>query len=142
MCGRLNVSLYGTRDAAQNWETEYSATLMEAGYHPGRASPCVFYNKVTGGRIVVHGDDFTVLAPESEIRRVCDIFGSKYEMKLRGIVGPDASDTKEITVLNRVIRWTSKGLEYEPDPRHAELLIEQLALHGCKSLSTPGVKGI
>ena len=61
-------------------------------------------------------------------------------MKLRGIVGPDASDTKEITVLNRVIRWTSKGLEYEPDPRHAELLIEQLALHGCKSLSTPGVK--
>ena len=37
--GRLNLSLYGTRDAAQNWAAEYTATLCGAGFVTGRASP-------------------------------------------------------------------------------------------------------
>ena len=48
--------------------------------------------------------------------------------------------TKEMRVLNRIIRVTSKGLLYEPDPRHAELLIKNLGLENAKSQDTPGVK--
>ena len=29
----------------------------------------------------------------------------------------------EIAVLNRTLRWTPQGLEYEPDQRHAELIV-------------------
>ena len=29
MCGKLNYTLYGTRDAAHNWEKEYTATLVD-----------------------------------------------------------------------------------------------------------------
>ena len=32
MCGRLNKSMYGTRDAAQNWEYEYSGFLEGIGF--------------------------------------------------------------------------------------------------------------
>jgi hypothetical protein len=32
MCGKLNYTLYGTRDAAQNWEIEYTRTLQEMGF--------------------------------------------------------------------------------------------------------------
>ena len=32
MCGKLNKSMYGTRDASQNWEEEYSDTLMSMGF--------------------------------------------------------------------------------------------------------------
>ena len=61
MCGRLNVSLYGTRDAAQNWEHEYREFLTALGATPGFASPCAFYHAGKEIRIVVHGDDFTVM---------------------------------------------------------------------------------
>ena len=44
-------------------------------------------------------------------------------------------------VLNRLIRATESGWEIEADPRHAELVIEQLGLANEKPLSTPGVSG-
>ena len=41
-CGELLYSLYGTRDAASNWEQEYSDFLVSHGYSKGTASPCHF----------------------------------------------------------------------------------------------------
>eukprot|EP00400_MALV-I_sp_L67-5_P000077 gene77-1189_t len=32
MCGRLNLSMYGTRDAARNWTDEYHSTLTSLGF--------------------------------------------------------------------------------------------------------------
>ncbi len=37
--GRLELSLYGTRDAAQNWCEEYTTTLRRWGFTVGRLSP-------------------------------------------------------------------------------------------------------
>ena len=61
MCGLLIKSLPGTRDAAQNWEYEYSGFMEECEFIRGGASPCVFYNCKRQLRVVVHGDDFTIL---------------------------------------------------------------------------------
>ncbi len=44
-CGKLNKSMYGTRDAAQNWEEEYTSVLVGIGFRRGKASPCVFSTK-------------------------------------------------------------------------------------------------
>ena len=43
MCGRLRKALYGTRDAAQNWEYAYVDFLIEQGVASGLATPCIFY---------------------------------------------------------------------------------------------------
>merc|ERR1712127_541761 len=44
-CGKLMMSMYGTRDAAPNLALEYGDTLKAAGYVQGRSNPCLFYNK-------------------------------------------------------------------------------------------------
>ena len=140
-CGKLAYSLYGTRDAAANWEAEYTSCLEEIGFKRGRASPCCFWSDKLKARIVVHGDDFTILASERIIRLIADRMSKKYKIKLRDIIGPDAHDDKEIIILNRILRWSADGLELEADPRHAEIIIQELSLHNCKAMSTPGVKG-
>ena len=39
MCGRLNVSMYGARDAAVSWHTHYKENLIGLGFQQGSASP-------------------------------------------------------------------------------------------------------
>ena len=41
-------------------------------------------------------------------------------------------------MLNRIIRFTSNGIEYEGDIRHSEIIVKQLGLEDARSLSTPG----
>ena len=43
VCGKLNFSLYGTRDAASNWEAHYTSVLCNLGFCQGLSSPCVFF---------------------------------------------------------------------------------------------------
>ena len=56
-------------------------------------------------------------------------------------LGPDKGDDKAITILNRCVEWTPDGIQYEADPRHVEILINELDLHDTKPVATPGVKG-
>ena len=50
--------------------------------------------------------------------------------------------SKRVNFFNRVVRFTSAGVEVECDPRHAELVIEQLGLEGRRGLSTPGIDAL
>ena len=54
MCWLLQCSLYGKRDAAQNWEERLASTLI--------ACPCVWHGCIKGEHIVatVHEDDITI----------------------------------------------------------------------------------
>jgi hypothetical protein len=60
MCGTLVKAMYGTRDAAQNWEYAYTEMLMELGFRQGKVSPCMFMHDDRNLRLVVHGDGFTM----------------------------------------------------------------------------------
>ena len=61
----------------------------------------------------------------------------RFLMKVVGKLGPGEEDTQELRVLNRVLRWTEKGVTYEADPRHAEILVAGL-LGGSRPVTTPG----
>ncbi len=39
----MQFSMYGTRDAAQNWQDEFSDMLISIGFNADRSSPCVFF---------------------------------------------------------------------------------------------------
>ena len=62
MCGLLRESLYGTRDAAQNWEEELASTLSGLGLTRGSACPRVWRGRNKREDVVatVHGDDITI----------------------------------------------------------------------------------
>ena len=64
---QLNLSLYGTRDAAQNWTQEYTKVLKAAGFTVGRASPCNFFHREADMALSVHGDDFIISGPERSL---------------------------------------------------------------------------
>ena len=63
-----------------------------------------------------------------------------YEIKTQKI-GTAEGDKEEGKVLNRVIRRTGNGWEIEADPRHAELVVEQLGLQDDKGIGTPELSG-
>jgi len=67
MCGKLNYTLYGTRDAAHNWEREYTNTLVDISFQVGKSTTCVFRHEQRNIDIVVHGDDFTTLGTSWDI---------------------------------------------------------------------------
>ena len=140
MCGKFLKATYGTRDAAQNWEYEYREFMTSVGFLAGKASPCVFFNKERNIRIVVHGDDFTTVGGKQDLDWFEARMQEKYELTLGPRLGPGAQDAKEGSVLNRIVRWTASGLEYEGDPRQGEKAVLDLSLDGAKSVATPGTK--
>ena len=140
-CGRLEVSMYGTRDAAANWEAEYTGMLMAEGFAPGLATPCAFYNAEHDVRCVVHGDDFTFLGTDSSLDWIQTRIQEHYEVKIRGRLGPHPKDDKVIRILNRIVEWTQDGVCYECDQRHAEIIVNEVGLGDSKAtVTTPGVK--
>lgn len=44
ICAELRKSMYGTRDAAQNWGYAYFQFMQSIGFEKGKSSPCVFKN--------------------------------------------------------------------------------------------------
>ena len=84
--------------------------------------------------MVVHGDDFTILADQKVIEWFVEGLRKRFELKLKGIIGPGKEDQKEMRVLNRVVTWDEHGLRYEADQRHVEILVNQLGLGESLSL--------
>ena len=128
MVGRLKLSMYGTRDAAANWAAEYGAILISAGYVQGIASPRIF-----------HGDDFVGVGTPIDFGRTRAGLEDKYKLKVETLSG-DATDVKEVKILNKIIRWTARGIELEADPRHAEIVVRNLGLEGAKPNKVHGAK--
>ena len=59
--------------------------LGEAGVNrlkAGKSAPTVFYNRDTSGRCVVHGDEFTFLELEGNIRKIIAGMEGWYEVKV------------------------------------------------------------
>ena len=139
--GLLLRHMYGTRRAADGWQEEYSSCLVEMlGFTQGSACPCVFYHPEKDLLCSVHGDDFTTVGPKCELDRFEAELAEHYELKVGPRLGPADSDAKEARVLNRVIRWTEKGIELEADPRQVERLLQENGLEGANAVCTPGVR--
>ena len=45
--------------------------------------------------------------------------------------------TKEVRILNRVVRWTEDGWEYEADQRHGEIMVRETCMEDAKPITTP-----
>ena len=44
----------------------------------------------------------------------------------------------EARLLNRVVKVTREGWEFEPDQRHADLIVQELQLTGANGVTSPG----
>ena len=64
-CGLLPKSMYGTHDAANIWQRDYTELLLREGFSRNTAWPSVFYNEQMDVRLLVHGDDFVALGDDA-----------------------------------------------------------------------------
>ena len=106
----------------------------------GGASSCVFRHVERDITTSVYGDDFTTTGAKDQLDWFRHALEKKYDLVKSAQLGPAETDGKEARILNRVVRWTAEGLEYEADPRQAEQLCRDLDLVGAKSLGSPGCK--
>ena len=136
---RLRRWLYGMRPAARAWEEHYAKKLVEAGFRRGVSAPTAFWHPVGDISLVVHGDDFTALGPETELRRFEKQMRSWYDVKVRGVLGPGPGDHREITILNRQLAWTDSGMiTYEADPKNIESIVKAMGLQSdSKGIGAP-----
>ena len=139
VCAELLQSMYGTRDAAANWEAAYTQVLVQAGFTRGQASPCHFWHEKWDVRVLVHGDDFVAIGPNEGLEKFRGMMEASYECKVES-VGPGPEEQKELRVLGRIISYTEDGLRYEADPRHAEAVVEKLGLKDSNPAPTPAAK--
>ena len=137
--GRLRKSLYGTRDAAHNWVEEVAGFLKQLGFERGIYNPCLYYHARRGIELMVHGDDFASTGYAADLAWLRSKMEHRFKIKT-SIVGMGAKEEKEARVLNRTIRCSEKGWEYEPDQRHAELIVKDLGLTKAQPVGTPGEK--
>ena len=178
MVGVLKLSLYGTRDAAANFQKEvyklmtsigftqsgYNASLYQkgrrstrggvtygdaatgvrdewnemrragcthgaagrgaGGYHRtdrgstrgggayGAAVAGVASGKIEGVSVLVHGDDFVATGNREDIAEFRKALARRFTVKDK-VIGSraDLGELQETRVLNRIIRWTTKGWE-------------------------------
>ena len=94
MLGELQLSLYGTRDAAQNWQREYSGYLQKIGFKQGRASPCNFSHESRSLKTTCHGDDFLIIGTLNDIKWLGLEMAKKYETKMQ-MLGPEPRCKRE-----------------------------------------------
>ncbi len=137
MVGQLNLSLYGTRDAAMNWTKTFTDHLVSIGFERGTACPCNFHHRGRDIALTVHGDDFTSTGREVELRWLDGQLRTKYDVKTH-LMGPEDRHEKQLRILNRIISWTDSGIEFEADQRHAELIVAAMSV--TNGVNTPGTR--
>jgi hypothetical protein len=67
-CGKLLMSMYGTRDAAMNWSAEHTQTLITDGYVQGKSNPRLLRHPDTKAMIMVHGGDFVAIGHDKNLK--------------------------------------------------------------------------
>ena len=92
--------MYGTRDAAQNWEAAYTEFMEGIGFTTGTSSPCILHHKDRDVRAVVHGDDFTMFGSRKALNWFKERIMDKFEIKYKGRMGEKEKDIKSVRIFS------------------------------------------
>ena len=141
MVGHLLKSMYGNRDATHIWQQSYTEVLLAAGFKRSAAWPAIFFHEKLEARLLVHGDDFVILCDDAAKEHVEKALRGKCDLRVDGSIGV-GEVKQEFCVLNRLARFDERSgsIFYEPDPRHAEILLKDLGMETCKPVKSPNGK--
>ena len=144
--GKLLRTLYGTRDAANQWDACFKERIATLGYDVGMSSPCFYCHR---DRLSIgwrHGDDLIFIGEEGHMNMLFEEISKLIIVKKRALLGFEAGDDHHVSILSRLVDCRKvngvETIDYEPDQRHADLIVSQLGLDKSKAkgLSTPGEK--
>ena len=99
--GLMKKSMYGTRDAASNWERDWQEHVKKWG------SKNLFHHKENRVSGLTHGDDFVLTGPTKELMEFERKMTSAHPIKAKII---SYGLPKSIMTLNRRLYWGKRGL--------------------------------
>ena len=100
----------------------------------------MFYNHEKHKRTFVHADDYVSSGKLESLNWLREQLAKKYQIKTQTL-GPGRHQMKEVNILNRIVTWDQvNGITYEPDPRHVEIILDQLNLQDAKPATTLGTR--
>ena len=88
-------------------------------------------NRVSG---LTHGDDFVLTGPTERLTELENKMMCVYPIKAQ-IISYGSSES--IKTLNRRLHWGRRGIVYQHDPRHVDVLVKDLGLEHGNSVQTP-----
>ena len=89
-------------------------------------------------RCVAHGIDFVSVGDPGSLKWMKDKVSGRFEIKTTTVgTKEQEGEVREARILNRVIRVTNEGWEYEADQRYADLIVQDTGAAGIGSLSHP-----
>ena len=68
--GLMEKSMYGTRDAASNWERDWQGHVLKWGFQLGASSKNLFHHKEDRVSGLTHGDDFVLTGPTEKLMEI------------------------------------------------------------------------
>ena len=114
--------MYGTLDATERCGEHYALALIKAGFTRGTASHCHFFLAEKDIWILVHGDDFVVVARQSGREYAEATLRAQYEVNV-DMIGPEPQDPKESKTWGHIVTYTDQGFMCELDPGNMEKVI-------------------
>ena len=91
-------------------------------------------------KALVRGDDFVSSGERAEVQWLCKGLNKKFETKMT-MVGEDDDLASLARVLNRIARrLPRKGITYEADSRHAEIISRDTGAEKLETISTLAAK--
>ena len=77
----LCQSLYGTRDAAINFQNEVKRMMQRIGFLQSKYNASLYFNPTSGVRVLVHGDDFVAVGDRAEIAAFRKLVANRFTVK-------------------------------------------------------------
>ena len=84
--------------------------------------------------VLTHGDDFVLTGPTERLTELENKMMCVYPIKAQ-IISYGSSES--IKTLNRRLHWGRRGIVYQHDPRHVDVLVKDLGLEHGNSVQTP-----
>lgn len=141
LCGKLVQVMYGTRDAAQSWQTICPEIDTELGSSTGKSWSCHLYYGTWQVCGIVPGDDFVPAGRKDYLKKSSEYMATKVKIKVGlSLMGQDETNVlRVLSIVSRSIKWTQQRLECESDHWHAVKLIGELGLRRNHELVTPAI---
>ena len=93
----------------------------------GRDNPCMYHYLSKQILCLLHGDGFVSAGSPERLKWLKGKFEGRFEIKTKTVgKKEEEGEVKETRILNRIVRVTKDGWEYEVEQRHADLIIQEM----------------